>query len=143
MMADLQTSRGVTFRRPTQDEKSEQAQILTLVHALGGIAYVLGTRRAQYCGLCGGRNQDQGTRQTPGIADLFVMLPPTNTTYPDPAGLWEPIWIEVKGRGGSLSPDQVLFRARCAAAGLVHLVGGVDEVITYLEGRGWLLKEKR
>ena len=143
MMADLQVSRGVTFRRPTQDEKAEQAQILTLVQALGGIAYVLGTRRAQYCGLCGGRTQDQGTRQTPGIADVFVLLPPTTTTAPEAAGLWTPIWVEVKGRGGQLSPDQVLFRARCASAGLVHLVGGIDEVITYLEGRGWLLQAKR
>lgn len=139
-MSDLQTSRGVTFRKPLRDEKSEQAQILTLVQALSGITYVLGTRRAQYCHLCGGRNQDQGTRQTPGIADLFVLLPPLDH---EPSSLWTPIWIEVKGKGGQLSPDQVTFRARCASAGLVHLVGGIDEVIAYLEGRGWILRTTR
>jgi len=139
----LQTSRGVTFRRPLADEKAEQAQILTLVAALGGIPYVLGTRRAQYCGLCGGRNQDQGTRQTPGIADLFVLLPPPPTPYPQPGTLWEPLWIEVKGRGGALSPEQVRFREQCHHAGLTHIVGGLDEVLAVLESRGWILKGTR
>ena len=139
VVGDLQTSRGVTFRKPTADEKAEQAQICTLIGALGGVFYVLGTRRAQYCGLCGGRNQDQGTRQTPGIADLFALLPPPPTTYPQPGTAWVPLWIEVKGRGGSLSLEQLAFRGHCAHAGLVHLVGGVDEVIAYLEARGWLV----
>lgn len=137
-MSGLQTSRGVTFRRPLHDEKSEQAQIRTLVSALGGVAYVLGTRRAQYCGLCGGRNQDQGTRQTPGIADLFVLLP---SALGCPGVV--PIWIEVKGRGGTLSPEQVTFRQHCERAGLTHLVGGVDEVLAHLESHGWVLKGTR
>jgi hypothetical protein len=134
-----QTSRGVTFRRPTLDEKAEQAQILTLVAALGGVAYVLGTRRAQYCGTCGGRNQDQGTRQTPGIADLLVILPPAPTTYAQPGTPWVPIWIEVKGRGGTLSVDQVAFRDYCLKGRHPHIVGGLDAVVEYLEQHGWLV----
>jgi len=142
-MKDTITSRGVTFRRPVADEKTEQAQILTLVGALGGVAYVLGTRRAQYCGLCGGRNQDQGTRQTPGIADVLVILPPPPTTYPQPDTPWVAVWIEVKGRGGTLSTDQVAFRDYCLAVRTPHVVGGVDAVIDYLAERGWILQGTR
>lgn len=132
------TSRGVTFRRPASDEKTEQGSILNLVGHLGGVAYVLGTRRAQYCGVCGGRNQDQGTRQTPGIADLYVLLPPTPT-----ASRWTPLWIEVKGRGGTLSPDQVAFRDACVRTQHAHLVGGLDEVIAYLAAHGWIPDQGR
>src|SRR6187455_1777040 len=132
MTSTHQTSRGVSFRRPVADEKSEQAQILTLVHAIGGVAYVLGTRRAQYCGTCGGRNQDQGTRQTPGIPDLYVLLPPSPTPYPQPGTPSVAIWIEVKGRGGTLSLDQLAFREHCQRAGHAYILGGVDEVITCL-----------
>jgi hypothetical protein len=139
MPSTHQTSRGVTFRRPTLDEKAEQAQILTLVAALGGVAYVLGTRRAQFCGVCGGRNQDQGTRQTPGIADLLVILPPAPTTYAQPGTPWVPIWIEVKGRGGSLSLEQVAFKRYCDDCKHPHIVGGLDAVVEFLEQRGWLV----
>jgi len=138
MTSTHQTSRGVSFRRPTQDEKTEQGSILNLIHQLGGKAYVLGTRRAQYCGLCGGRNQDQGTRQTPGIADLYVILPPAPTTYPQPDSPAVPVWIEVKGRNGTLSPDQVAFREHCQRTRHAHIVGGVDEFIDTLTTGGWL-----
>jgi len=132
------TSRGVTFPRPTADEKTEQASILNLVHLLGGRAYVLGTRRGQYCGLCGGRNTDQGTRQTEGIADLYVLLPPAPTTYPQPGTAWAALWIEVKGRGGTLSPEQVAFRDFCARSRVPHLVGGIDAFLAWCQAGGWV-----
>jgi len=137
------TSRGVTFRRPSQDEKHEQAQILTLVETLGGIAYVLGTRRAQYCGVCGSRTTDQGTRQTPGISDLFVILPPAPRPFPQSENPWIPIWIECKGKGGTLTPEQVTFRNYCRHARIAHLVGGVDETIAWLELGGWIRTARR
>ena len=140
MDATTVTSRGVTFRRPRQDEKTEQAQILTLVAAVGGLAYVLGTRRAQYCGTCGVRTTDQGTRQTPGIADLFVLLPPPPRA---PAAPWVPVWVEVKGRGGTLTPEQLTFRGQCARAGLAHVVGGLDALLDFAAAGGWILPSPR
>jgi len=132
------TSRGVTFLRPVQDEKREQAQIVNLIEQLGGAVYVLGTRRAQYCGLCGGKTSDQGTRQTPGIGDLFVLLPPSPRPREGASTALVPLWIEVKGKTGSLQPEQVMFRSQCLAAHLGHIVGGLDEVMAWLERGGWV-----
>jgi len=137
------TSRGVTFRRPSQDEKHEQASILNLIGQLGGIAYVLGTRRAQYCGVCGSRTTDQGTRQTPGISDLFVILPPAPRPFPQSENPWIPVWIECKGKGGTLTAEQVSFRDYCRRAHLVHLVGGVGQVAAWLELGGWIKTARR
>ena len=138
MTCDWQTSRGVTFRRPVADEKTEQGSIINLLEMLGGIVHTLGTRRAQYCGLCGGRTTDQGTRQTPGLPDLYVVLPPAPTPYPQPGTPSVALWIEVKGKGGTLSHEQVMFRARSLAADVPVLVGGVAEVVAFLETHGWL-----
>ena len=132
------TSRGVTFLRSAFDEKKEQAQIVNLIEQLGGAVYVLGTRRAQYCGLCGGKTTDQGTRQTPGIGDLFVLLPPSPRPMTAVGTSLVPVWIEVKGKGGSLQPEQVMFRSQCLAANLAHIVGGFEAVVAWLERGGWI-----
>ena len=129
------TSRGVTFLRPVRDEKSEQGSIVNLVAQLNGKVYVLGTRRAQYCGICGTRTTDQGTRQTEGIGDLAIYLPPP-TGHRN--GAWTFVWIECKGRDGTLSEEQVEFRQHNLAAHVQHLVGGLDEFIVFLEAGGWL-----
>jgi hypothetical protein len=136
-MKDTITSRGVTFPRPSTDEKSEQAQIVTLVETLGGRAYVLGSRRAQYCGLCGARNGDQGTRQTEGLGDLAVYLPP-RPRLRDLGSSWTFLWVECKGRGGTLSPEQVAFRQINEQARVAHIVGGLDAVLAWLEAGGWV-----
>ena len=133
-MKDTITSRGVEFRRPSGDEKSEQGSIVNLVEQIGGSVYVLGTRRAQYCGTCGTRTTDQGTRQTEGVGDLCVYLPPS----PRGSGGWMFLWIECKGRGGTLSEAQAKFRELNQAARIQHLVGGLDEFIAYLERGGWV-----
>jgi len=136
-MKDTITSRGVTFARPSADEKAEQASIINLIEALGGRAYVLGSRRAQYCGLCGARNSDQGTRQTEGLGDLAVYLPPPPRIR-DLGTSWCFLWIECKGRGGTLSAEQVRFREINLKARIAHIVGGLDAVLAWLKAGGWV-----
>lgn len=131
------TSRGVTFARPFADEKTEQASIINLVAQIGGVVYTLGSRRAQYCGVCGSRTTDQGTRQTPGISDLLVYLPPAPPRRVGRAP-WVPVWVEVKGKGGTLTAEQVAFRDITTRAGVAHLVGGVDAVVEWLAAGGWI-----
>ena len=134
-MKDTITSRGVSFRRPLGDEKTEQASIQNLVAQLGGTVYVLGSRRAMCCGICGAPSTDRSTRQTEGLGDLAVFLPPTRRQL-DRA--WHFVWIECKGRRGELSPEQVRFRELNQAAGVPHVVGGIDEFVAYLERGGWV-----
>lgn len=131
------TSRGVTFLRPTLDEKHEQANIENLVTQLGGQVYTLGTRRAQFCGHCGSRTTDQGTRQTPGIADLVVFLPPAPRAKL-PGSSWVALWVECKGKGGTLTIEQVRFRSFCRAANVAHVVGGLDAFTAWLRIGGWV-----
>lgn len=135
-MKETITSRGVTFARPSADEKTEQASVVNLVEALGGKAYVLGTRRAQYCGHCGARNGDQGTRQTEGLADLALYLPPPPRIRQIGASGWEFLWMECKGRGGTLSPEQVLFREFNERARVSHIVGGIDAFLARCRAAG-------
>jgi len=139
-MSETITSRGVTFPRPAADEKTEQASILNFVHLLGGRAYVLGTRRAQYCALCGVRNQDQGTRQTEGIADLAIFLPPANSARTDVSRGWTFLWVECKGKSGTLSVAQLEFRDFCVRARVPHIVGGIDAFLAWCEAGGWVRK---
>lgn len=129
------TSRGVTFLRPTRDEKHEQADICILVETLGGRVGVLGTRRARVCHTCGAP-ADQATRQTPGLPDLAIYLPP-----PPPRELRDPwvfLWVECKGKGGTLTPEQVEFKYLSERAGVVHLVGGLDAFLAWLRVGGWV-----
>src|SRR5262245_56375983 len=101
-MAKLVTRRGVQYLAGEQDEKTEQVNATRLFELVGGVVYTLGSRRAQYCPSCGSRTVDQGTRQTPGLSDLFAVIPPAPNHAT--AGLWIPIWHEVKGVHGALSP---------------------------------------
>ena len=138
-MKDTITSRGVTFRRPLGDEGTEQGSIRNLVTLIGGEVYTLGTKRATCCGVCGSPTTDPGTRQTEGLPDLAVFLPPPPTRQavcPNLASTF--VWIECKGRRGSLSLEQVAFRDFCLAAHVHHVVGGLDEFIAFLEAGGWV-----
>jgi hypothetical protein len=134
-MKDEVTSRGVTFKRPFADERTEQGSIKNLLEQIGGVVKTLGTVRATCCGVCGSPNTDPTTRQSPGLADLLVYLPPPRR---HPARGWTQVWIECKGRGGTLSIEQVAFRELNLRAGVAHVVGGVDEVIEYLTAGGWV-----
>jgi hypothetical protein len=132
-MKDTITSRGVTFRRPLGDEKAEQASIVNLTGQLGGRVYTLGSRRATCCGVCGSPSTDRSTRQTEGLGDLAIYLPP-----PRGSGAWVFLWIECKGREGTLTEAQVAFHEINAAAHVQHLVGGLDAYLEYLEAGGWV-----
>lgn len=134
-MKDTITSRGVSFRRPVADERTEQGSIKNLLEQIGGVVKTLGTVRATCCATCGSPNSDPTTRQSPGLADLVAYLPPPRRC---PTRGWTQIWIECKGRGGTLSIEQVAFRELNLRAGVAHVVGGVDEVIEYLTAGGWV-----
>jgi hypothetical protein len=134
-MKDTITSHGVTFRRPVNDERAEQGSIKNLIELLGGVVKTIGTTRATCCGTCGAPSTDPTTRQSPGLADLVAYLPPPKRQQ---ARGWTQVWIECKGRGGTLSIEQVAFRELNLRAGVAHVVGGVDEVIEYLTAGGWV-----
>lgn len=107
-------------------EKVVQAQVVHLLRSIGASVYVLGTKRA--------RGDHQGTRQTPGIGDLYCFLPAPKLGEGHACALW----VEVKSASGRLRPEQAAFRAGCLAAGTAHVVGGVDAVISFLIAGGWL-----
>jgi len=132
---DVITSRGVSFRRPTEDERSEQGSIRNLALQVSGVVYTLGSKRATCCGTCGAPSTDPTTRQTPGLADLVVFLPPPPRQATRP---WTMVWVECKGRGGTLSDEQVTFRKLSQAAHVAHVVGGLDEFIAFLSAGGWV-----
>jgi hypothetical protein len=61
-----------------------------------------------------------------GIADVCVMLPGGRAC-----------WLEMKAPGGSLSPDQKVFRLRCERLGHGWAVArSVDEAIPHLKAWG-------
>lgn len=109
-------------------EKAVQQQVVTLLRALGAAVYVLGHPAPN-----DGRRH-RGTGQTPGLPDLFVVLP-----RPASGGCGvTPMWVEVKASGGRLRPEQAAFRDLCAEGYLAHVVGGVDEVLEFLVKGGWV-----
>jgi hypothetical protein len=133
------TSRGVTYLRPSLDEKSEQANIQNFVQQIGGYVATIGTRRARNCVTCGSP-ADMSTRQTEGLPDLVVFLPPAPhlRSAAGQRAPWVCVWIEVKGRGGTLTPEQVVFREFCTLAHETHIVGGFDAFLEFARAGGWV-----
>ncbi len=112
-------------------EKHEQADTVRLIERLGGKCYVLGTRRP--------KGDYQGTRQTPGVADVLAFLPPRHTDAgPIFLERWTLLCIEQKTARGRLSAPQVEFRQLCLAAGVNHVSGDARAVAAYLKQGGWL-----
>jgi len=109
-----------------QREKVEQAHVVQLLRAIGGRAYVLGTRRRA--------GDYQGTMQSPGVPDVIGFVPVGSTVAGTRRTLL--VFVECKAAGGRLSPDQVLFRELCLAAGVEHVVGDLDAVIAWLVEHG-------
>lgn len=119
-------------------ERVEQAHIVRLLRLIGAQVYVLGTvrRKGDYA----------GTMQTPGIPDLYVMLPGLAVSRQSmkelllrvPVIPGEPLWIEVKAKSGRLRPAQVEFQQHCERMGHAHIVGGLDAVIAWLLERGFI-----
>ena len=93
---------------------------------------MLGTRRP--CNLPGIAHR---TFQTPGIADLWVFLPPPRLAVGGPAAP-RFLWHEVKADDGAPSTAQRLFEARCHARDIPHLLGGVDALRVFLIRHGFL-----
>lgn len=113
-------------RRP---ERREQEAIARLLRSLGAMVYVLGTVRR--------RGDYPGTMQSPGLPDLLAFVP-----VPPDRRLRRFLSVEVKAPGGRLRPAQAVWRDWCAAAGLAHVIGGLDEVIAWLLAEGVLRREE-
>jgi hypothetical protein len=116
------------MERPRTSEKVEQANIVRLLRTLGASVYTLGTRRP--------RGDHPGTRQTPGLPDLYALLPAPRVRH----GLPCAVWIEVQRHGGRLSPGQQQFRESCLMCGIAHIVGSCDAVIAWSTAGGWLTR---
>jgi len=81
LIATVTRRRPTRARRPVQHEKGEQAGGIKLLRTLGATVYTFGTRRSRgkACPRCGTFvPEHQGTRQTPGIPDVFAFLPARN-----------------------------------------------------------------
>lgn len=139
----IKTPRRTRPRRPAGPrvlEKTEQAHIIQTIGQVRGKVYVLGTRRP--------KGDYQGTRQTPGIPDLLVFLPPSPGSRTvmngcsGPSVEWRQVWIEAKAAGGRLRPEQVVFAHHCLSAGVDHIVGGLDAVIAWLIREGYLNRDQ-
>jgi hypothetical protein len=44
----------------------------------------------------------------------------------------------VKAKGGRLRPEQAEFARLCEDAHVKHIVGGLDEVLAYLQAHGYI-----
>jgi len=127
------------FRKPRVLEKTEQAHGVQLLRSIGAKVYVLGTRRSRgkSCPKCGTFvPEDQGTHQTPGISDVFAILPPR--AY----GRRRALWWEAKASDGRMSPDQAEFKELCGETDLEHVVGTLDALIAGLVGLGYVKAEQ-
>lgn len=98
-------------------EKDVERRVIALYKAAGCVVYRLSQ---------GYRSERGGTRQTPGIPDLYVI-------GPEGWGAW---WHETKRPGGKLRPAQAEFRRVCQRNGLGHVVGGVAETEQWLVEQG-------
>ena len=107
-----------------QREKAVQQACVDLLTSVAGSVYVLGTRRPT--------GDYQGTRQTPGLPDVWFYLP-RRGDRPAVAG-----WLECKAPKGRLSEAQRQFREECHESSTDHVTGGVDDLIEYLVSVGRL-----
>lgn len=115
-------------RPPRVPEKVVQAHIVKALVSVGGVVHVLGTRRP--------RGDYHGTRQTPGLPDVHAFLPPAPLN--PHSATWRELWVEVKAKGGQLSPEQVAFRDHCLLSGVAHVSGDLDALLEWLIVAGYL-----
>jgi hypothetical protein len=130
-----------------QPEKAEQRAIVQLLEALGAKVYVLGTRRR--------KGDHQGTMQTPGIPDLYFVLPSRYKTKngklhsasdaPDDSYATGPthVWVEVKRKGGRRSLAQQEFRNWHIFQQPYYICGTCDDVQNWLVHHRWLSESQR
>lgn len=113
-----------TRRRPIARERSVQQQIVMLLRSLGSQVYTLGTTRRA--------GDYHGTMQTPGLPDVMAFLPARGERK------GRLVMIEVKAPGGRARPDQLAFQDACRATGVAHVLGGLDQVVTWLVDEQYL-----
>lgn len=118
-------------RAPRVPEKAEQQHGVGLLRTLGARVYVLGHSSPN-----DGRGH-RGTGQTPGLSDVYALLPGRVANPPRRA-----LWWEVKGAGGRLRPEQIEFRELNLMAGVAHVVGTYDDLIAWLIAHGYLKAEQ-
>jgi hypothetical protein len=130
------------MKTPRISEKVIQSQIVQALRTVGAAVYVLG-RPPRH------ESARMGTGQTPGIPDLYVLLPDSPwhrtpegggfATYGSKAQTCaHGLWIECKAAGGRLRPQQAEFERLCGGAGIPHLVGDLDVVLAYLAQHGYI-----
>lgn len=119
-------------------EKVEQSNIERTFEQLGGKHYTIGTRRGHVrCKHCGQQTPEhQGTKQTPGIADVFGFIPVPSR------GITLFVAVEVKRqKGGRASDEQREFRDWCRRAGILHVLGSFNEFLQFLVREGVIKPE--
>jgi hypothetical protein len=116
-------------------EKVIQRQIRTAALTIGGTVMTLGRpARAD--------DVHKGTRQTPGLPDLYIFLPQAVRDAPHSCFQWpaHTLWVEVKRAGtrDTRSKAQKDFAALCAATKTPYLWGDLDTFLHYLLERGYV-----
>lgn len=104
-----------TFR---DSEAAEQALGTALLRSAGFAVYELSQ---------GYRSDPGGTRQTPGLPDVYAMHPSAGS-----------LWWEAKAHGGQLRPSQEAFADNATYCGVPVLQGTAEAVRTYLRAIGVL-----
>ena len=107
------------LRRPL--EKGAYESIITLLRLANCDVYRMAQARA--------------STQSLGFPDLFAFAPISS-------GL-RTITVEVKRPGGKVRPEQAVFQERCIERGMLHVVGGTEEVLAALQANGLLVWDQR
>lgn len=104
-------------------EREVQRAVVDMFRQVGGYVYSLSQGYRP-----GGRGHGS-TRQTLGLADLYVLFP----------GRGSPLWFEVKRPGGKQTPEQAEFQRRNEACGVASGCGGVPEAVSMLRRLGFTI----
>lgn len=90
-------------------EAKVQRDIRNAARSLGFEVYDLSQARRQYCPHCGGDlgKGASGSRQTPGLSDLYLVHPAKNLT----------VWVEVKAGANRPTEHQQHFLVQVRRAG--------------------------
>lgn len=102
----------MSHHKTTPAENAEQLAGVRLLQLAGFQAYTLSQ---------GYRSERGGTRQTPGLPDVYALHPQVGA-----------LWWEVKSETGTERLSQVVFRENAVACGLTILTGPAEAVRVYL-----------
>lgn len=102
-------------------EREIQRAIVQLCRQLGGVVYSLSQ------GYRPGGRRHATTRQTKGLADLYVIFPAKKRV----------MWIEVKRPGQKPTPEQRRFAELNRLCGVMSVIGGLEELLQSLAALGF------